>query len=324
MRKARLINFVIWLFNTLLGTAIIVFLYRFILFPARAIDVEDLEDDSGVLTPLPVPETQKREVADYRPIWDDKLLKAPPKVAGLAAGEGSAGGVPFDQLFTLQLVTLIENFPEHGSVVVEKKGGEQRFLVVGDKWEGAAGPGTCLELKEVRLQSDGTDAKEYEATFIWNGQPAVLKYIEGSAGGSTARAPARTTPSAGRTTDPTEFKSYMDPSNPHRWFIDVRERDYALQNEAMIFNQIDMRPYVQDGVTIGMHISRVDSGSLPERRGLKVGDVIHAVNGVKVDSLEAVRRIVQDPSIRTADSVTVEMERAGQKMSVTFQIFVPR
>ncbi len=325
MQKARLANFSIWVFNAMLGMAIIVFLYRFILFPSRSGGAEDLGEDTGTENPLPIPEVQKREVADYKPIWDGKTLNAPPKPADPAAAGGAVVGPPADQLFTLKLVTVVENAPEMGSVVVERKGGEQRFLMVGDKWQDAGGPGTCLELKEVKLQPGAFDIKEYQATFVYNGQPAVLKYIESGAGGSPpAVGDGGTKPRPGSAANLADFKSYRDPNDPNRWFIDAREREYAFQNEAMVFNQIDMRPYVQDGVTTGMLISRVDGGSLPERRGLKVGDVVQTVNGIKVDSLEAVKRIVQDNSVRSADAVTVELERAGQKMNVTFQVFVPQ
>jgi hypothetical protein len=325
MQKARLVNFSCWVLNALLGMAIIVFLYRFILFPARTSVAEDIEGDVAMETPAPVPEVPKREVAEYKPIWET-AFKAPEKpVDPAAAGAGAAVGPPADQLFTIKLVTIVENAPELGSVVVEKKGGEQRFLVIGDRWLDAGGPGTCLELREVRLQLGAGDVKEYRAAFLYNGQAVELKYVEGVAGTSSVDVPkGGTRPRPDATTNPTDFKSYRDPNDPNRWFIDTREREYAFQNEAIVFNQIDMRPYVQDGVTTGMLISRVDGGSLPDRRGLKVGDVVQTINGVKVDSIEAVKRIIQDNSIRSADSVAVELERAGQKMSVTFQIFVPQ
>ncbi|MDQ7781153.1 MAG: site-2 protease family protein [Planctomycetota bacterium] len=325
MHRTRFANTCLWVFNALLGTAIIVFLYRFVLFPPRQAEVDAAVDEEPDESTVETPEWQKRKPADYESIWKLALALPPNPSQGVGAGPVQPEINP-ETLFRLALATVVENAPELGSVVLEKKqGGEQRFLLCGDKWENVAGQGTWLLLKTVTLEKKG-EIKEYQAHIVFNDKEYVLSFIEGPPGSvpktpsSGGAGPGADTASAAK---PGEFKSYRDPNNANKWFIDSREREYVLQNEAMVLGQIDMRPYVQDGVTTGMLVSRVDGGSLAEQRGLKIGDVIRNVNGVQVDSFEAARRIMQDGSVRAAEAVTIELERAGQKMQVTFQVFTP-
>ena len=71
---------------------------------------------------------------------------------------------------------------------------------------------------------------------------------------------------------------------------------------------------VNTGVLIGALTESVGA----EEIGLATGDVIHSVNGVEVDSVEAFRNALG--SIKPGSPVALQVERDGQLQFVEFEV----
>ncbi len=63
-----------------------------------------------------------------------------------------------------------------------------------------------------------------------------------------------------------------------------------------------------------IRVDKLHDGRLPAKAGLKVGDVINAVDGSKVDSAESFRRLLRKGSVQTKCVLTVE--RGGKSLEV--------
>lgn len=87
------------------------------------------------------------------------------------------------------------------------------------------------------------------------------------------------------------------------------ERQFVQQllaNPAMLATQGNARPYEKEGVS-GFRLSRVRSGTLPRMLGLRTGDLITAINGQPLNSLDGAMKLYA--KLRNASHLTVDMIR---------------
>ena len=71
-------------------------------------------------------------------------------------------------------------------------------------------------------------------------------------------------------------------------------------------------------VDSGLYVSAVEEGSAAEDAGIQVGDVITAIDGVSISSLEELEEALADK--QAGDEVTLTIDRDGETMEVTLTI----
>jgi general secretion pathway protein C len=79
----------------------------------------------------------------------------------------------------------------------------------------------------------------------------------------------------------------MGAGGPARRVLDRAQLDRRLAAEMNRLIQAALRPVRQDGRVIGMRVSQIPEGTILQDVGLRSGDVLTDVNGMKVDGLPA-------------------------------------
>jgi len=104
----------------------------------------------------------------------------------------------------------------------------------------------------------------------------------------------------------------------NRWLIPTAEAQRIRTNIASVMKQARIDPRIVDGATQGFVIRRIQRNTLLSQMGLKRGDVLHAINGVTLDSPEKGLQIFQQ--LREAKSLSLDLKRAGQSMNFQYEI----
>jgi general secretion pathway protein C len=88
---------------------------------------------------------------------------------------------------------------------------------------------------------------------------------------------------------------------------------------AQAARDVRINPVIDDGHIVGVRVSAASGdAALLGRLGLRPSDIVTAVNGVPVDSLERGQQILE--SLRSANSVRVTVTRDGRPAEVTVQL----
>lgn len=95
-----------------------------------------------------------------------------------------------------------------------------------------------------------------------------------------------------------------------RWQISKAVADNARANLNSLLQTARMIPQVNNGKTVGFKLVELNKGSLLEKIGLRVGDLIVAINQVKLDSPEKALQIFQQ--VREANNITLGLMRNGK------------
>lgn len=100
--------------------------------------------------------------------------------------------------------------------------------------------------------------------------------------------------------------------------IDEGELNDALANLPQLLSQARAVPYFKNGESIGMRLFAIRAGSLYQKLGLKNGDVIKMVNDHSLSDPSQALKIFDQ--LKSERSITVKLERAGEEMSLNYQI----
>ena len=85
-----------------------------------------------------------------------------------------------------------------------------------------------------------------------------------------------------------------------------------------LLTQVRIKPYFESGRCVGFQLSSIRNGSLVERIGLKEGDIIETVNGVKVDDpLKALQLLY---TIERNNPVYLGIERHDEKIELDCRV----
>lgn len=95
-----------------------------------------------------------------------------------------------------------------------------------------------------------------------------------------------------------------------RWQISKAVADNARAHLNSLLQTARMIPQVNNGKTVGFKLVELNKGSLLEKIGLRVGDLIVAINQVKLDSPEKALQIFQQ--VREANNITLGLMRNGK------------
>lgn len=85
-----------------------------------------------------------------------------------------------------------------------------------------------------------------------------------------------------------------------------------------ILKQVRIKPHFESGRCVGFQVSRIKNDSLVDQLGLRNGDVIETINGVKItDPLKALQLIY---AIEQNNPVHLGVERANSKIEINCKI----
>lgn len=128
----------------------------------------------------------------------------------------------------------------------------------------------------------------------------------------TQTAEAKLVRQKGKTESP---RNGIVPLSEGRWQISKSVADNARANLNSLLQSARMVPEVENGSTIGFKLVEIEQGSLLEKIGLQVGDLIVEINQVMLNSPEKALQIFQQ--LREANNISIGLIRNGQ--SETFE-----
>ena len=82
----------------------------------------------------------------------------------------------------------------------------------------------------------------------------------------------------------------------------------VIRNPAQLFSQARILPKYEDGEMVGVQVSAIQAGSLFEQAGIKDGDVITELNGIKINSPEESATILRELSDAEELAITIRGE----------------
>ncbi len=95
-----------------------------------------------------------------------------------------------------------------------------------------------------------------------------------------------------------------------------------IRNPATLFSQARILPKYENGQMVGVQLNAIKPGSMFHQIGLKDGDVIKELNGIKIDSPEQSARILLE--FVDAKSFTVLVENPQGTQNLTYTPTEPR
>jgi len=198
---------------------------------------------------------------------------------------------------------LASNDPKIGHALIGG-GREDKVVAVGEKIERA----TLEEVYPFYIVIDNSGKRER----------IELPVVELANSGST--------PSVQRNAPPTSSSGPSDAPPGDDSSIDVSQlpqtpgalRDYMVRNPSTMQQLMDVRPFRQNGRVVGYKLNPKQDASLMRNFGIEPGDVVVALNGVKLDNqrrgLKALRQLV------TAQQVDMTLLRNGAEIPVSISL----
>jgi len=101
------------------------------------------------------------------------------------------------------------------------------------------------------------------------------------------------------------------PLGNNRWQISRNAAENARNNFNSLLSTARMVPQVENGQTVGFRLLEMKRGSLLEKIGLQVGDVLVEINQVVLDSPEKALQVFQQ--VREANNITLGLIRDGNR-----------
>lgn len=146
-----------------------------------------------------------------------------------------------------------------------------------------------------------------------DGHEVELRFEKSNRSGTVSRSP-RATRASGREPSVSGIRSL----GGNRWEISRSEVDQARSNLSSLLKQARMEPHVVNGQTDGFVVRMIRPRSLLAKLGMRVGDVVSAVNGVELDSPEKALQIFQQ--LREAKKLTVDLTRGQERMTFEYEV----
>lgn len=240
---------------------------------------------SPVHTPPPAP-----EAADIDRIVRNNIFD--PASRGQQTTLGAAARTVAVAVGNLKLLGTVDGGDNPLAVV--EAGGKAAIYHLGDALPG----GGTLKLVErnrvLLLQADGS-----ETELVFAASSAS------TSAASASRAPAAT-------------GNGIRDLGGNRWQVAQEEVERARANLGQLLKQARMEPNVVDGRTEGFAVRMIRPNTLLARLGLRVGDVVHEVNGVELDSPEKAIAILQQ--LREAKRLSIALTRGSEPLVFTYEV----
>lgn len=85
-----------------------------------------------------------------------------------------------------------------------------------------------------------------------------------------------------------------------------------------LMRQARVRPYFEDGKPSGILLSGIRSGSIFEEMGLESGDIVKAVNGKEIRSMDDAMEFYEN--FKSAGEIDLDIQRNGSQRSIQYRI----
>jgi general secretion pathway protein C len=90
-----------------------------------------------------------------------------------------------------------------------------------------------------------------------------------------------------------------------------------MENITELATQIRIEPYSEDGVE-GLSLSNIKPNSIFRRMGLRNGDVLVAVDGQSLTSVDQAMKLYED--LKTSDTANLEINRKSRSINFQYKI----
>ncbi|MCS6957061.1 MAG: PDZ domain-containing protein [Aquificaceae bacterium] len=100
--------------------------------------------------------------------------------------------------------------------------------------------------------------------------------------------------------------------------ISKGELERITADPGIMFRQIRLVPFVQEGRTRGFLFEWVEPGSLFERAGIRAGDVLLSINNQEIRSGEDAFRILQ--VLRNESSIRLNIQRGNEILEISLRV----
>jgi len=102
----------------------------------------------------------------------------------------------------------------------------------------------------------------------------------------------------------------------NRWQISRGAAENARSNFNSLLSTARMIPQVENGQTVGFRLLEIKKGTLLEKIGLQVGDVLVQINDVVLDSPEKALQVFQQ--VREASNISLGLIRNGDRQTFEY------
>jgi len=134
---------------------------------------------------------------------------------------------------------------------------------------------------------------------------------------TTPTTPPPTTGGSAPSLDPTIAKGIQKVS-ANEFNVDRGVLDKILENQADLMRQARIVPEQENGKVVGIRLFGVRPDTLLGHIGLENGDRLQTINGFEMGSPE--KALEAYARLRTADKLTVQVNRRGQNMNLDYNI----
>ena len=146
-----------------------------------------------------------------------------------------------------------------------------------------------------------------------------------SAVAAAASTPATPAPAAGAaavvggvTAVPADIASKIQKVSANEFNVDRQVVDKILENQAELMRSARIVPEQENGKVVGIRLFGIRPDTLLGTLGLENGDRLQTINGFDMASPE--KALEAYARLRTADHLTVQVNRRGQTMNIDFNI----
>jgi general secretion pathway protein C len=140
---------------------------------------------------------------------------------------------------------------------------------------------------------------------------------------ATAAAPAPTPPPptaavGGATPVPADIASKIQKVSANEFNVDRQVVDKILENQAELMKSARIVPEQENGKVVGIRLFGIRADTLLGTLGLENGDRLQTINGFDMASPE--KALEAYARLRTADHLTVQVNRRGANQNIDFNI----
>ena len=174
------------------------------------------------------------------------------------------------------------------AVIEEKNNGKQGLYKVGDSIQNAI----------IKLILRG------KVVLSWGGNDEILTMEESSSSKDKKMPQSR------------KNRSRFPPVRSSNITVNRTELEESLNDISSLMTQARIRPHLKKGRPDGFSVSRIKSGSIFLKLGIKNGDVIKKINGNAIRESDDVMLLYEQ--ITSSDDVSVDIERRGRVKTLNY------
>lgn len=253
--------------------------------------------------------TTVNEESDRRPYSDYGVIAQRNLFHTSTNGEKPKADILLDSLEQTQLkLKLWGTVPiddNNGYAVIEdqtKRNDGQKLYSIGDAIQNA-------ELKMV-----------YRNKVVLSrlGKDEILEMEDLSITSSTTSSTRSTAVSTTRSSTGSTSGTTTATTTRRRISLSRTQVDSAMGNLAELAGQINIQPHTEDGITGGFVLNNIQPNSIFRRMGLRNGDILTAVDGQELNSVEDAYKLYED--LKSSDTAQVEINRKGRPTVIEYRI----